>query len=73
MTIGQRIAQAIADRAKENGTTIRSECEKLQISEGTRHFWKRGTTNPSACVVAEMYCNGYDIHYILTGEGEDYA
>lgn len=68
MTIGQRAAQLIEERAAENGTFLYDESEKLQICDDTRLRWKRGTTNPSRYMVAEMAKQGYDTHYILTGE-----
>lgn len=68
MTIGQRTAQAIREKAMANGTTIRNECEKLQITENTRLSWNRGKGNPGSIILAELYRNGYDIGYILTGE-----
>ena len=68
MTIGQRAAMAIKERAWANDTIFDNECKKLGCSDAQRRAWARGKANPCARVIAEMFKQGYDIPYILTGE-----
>ncbi len=67
MTIGQRAAQAIKERAEEKGIDIKQECEELKTSEYTVRDWRYGKT-PCGYLLAEMCKHGYDVIYILTGE-----
>ena len=68
MTIGQRAAKAIKERAWKNGTNFKDECAWVDCSDRQFRAWSSGETNPCARVLAEMYKLGYDIPYILTGE-----
>jgi predicted NBD/HSP70 family sugar kinase len=70
MTIGQRAAEAIKERASKNGTTIKQECEKNHIGDSQVRGWRRGKADPCAYVLAMMLRNGYDINHILKGESE---
>lgn len=68
MTIGQRAAQAIKNRAKQKGITFVKECDLLGTNRQTAKNWKYGRTNPGSWIIAEMLRQGYDIEYILLGE-----
>lgn len=68
MTIGQRAVQAIRERAKGNGTTFKSECQLLLMSDTNVLVWSKGSVNPRADILAEMCRQGYDMTYILIGE-----
>lgn len=67
MTIGQRAAKAIKERAWANDTNFIDECSLVDCSDAQFRAWGRGKANPCARVLAEMYKQGYDIPYILTG------
>ena len=71
MTIGQRAAKAIKERAWANDTNFKDECSFVDCSDAQFRAWARGKANPCARVLAEMYKQGYDIPYILTGERKD--
>ena len=68
MTIGQRTAQVIKERAKEKGITIKQECEEIKTSQFTVRDWAKGSKIPGGYILAEMCRQGYDITYILIGE-----
>ena len=67
MTIGERVVQAIRERAKQNGTTLEVEKRQLGISQGCYTGYKYGRFDPSALVLQQMLRNGYDIVWILGG------
>ncbi len=71
MTIGQRAAQCIKERAWEIGITFRRECDDMGINDSQMRVWASGKMNPSAHFLAVMCSHGYDIKYILTGERKD--
>ena len=66
MTIGQRAAQAVKERAEEKGVDIKCEAEGLKTSQFTVRDWKYGKI-PGGYILAEMCRQGYDVIYILTG------
>jgi hypothetical protein len=68
MTIGQRAAMAIKERAWANDTRFEDECDKIGIDESSLRSWTKSKANPSAYALAKLDLQGYDIHYILTGE-----
>lgn len=68
MTIGQRAAECIKSRAVETGTTFKHQICLLGTSWDTVKNWTRGNVCPGSYFLAEMYRQGYDVIYILTGE-----
>ena len=66
--IAKRAAQAIRDRAKQNGTSVRSECEKLDISRRVYCRWNKEGSHPHSYFLQQMALAGYDVIYILTGK-----
>lgn len=71
MTVGERAVKAIRQRAKENGVPVCYEQEKLDLPRKTFRTWAKENMNPSAYFLAQMALQGYDIHYILTGEDKN--
>ncbi len=71
MTIGQRAAIAIKERAWANDTTFEEECDNIDMHDSNLRSWAKGKANPSANALANMYLQGYDIAYILTGAKND--
>lgn len=67
-TIGERAAMAIKERAWANGTSFLTECIKTGVCDCQMRHWATNGVNPNANALAEMYRNGYDVIYILTGE-----
>ena len=67
-TIGQRMAQALENRAKENGITSKQECEKLNIPYDTFRDWHKRSVCPSTYYLRKLALAGYDVYWILTGE-----
>ena len=70
MTIGQRAAQAVKERAEEKGITIKQECEAIKTSQFTVRDWATRKT-PGGYILGEMYRQGYDVIWILSGERKD--
>ena len=68
MTIGQRAAEAIREKAKFKGLDFRTECSNIGVPAQTVSCWKVGHCDPGSFYLAEMYKLGYDVIYILTGE-----
>jgi len=68
MTIGQRAVECIKKRADENGTSFKHQADLLDTSWNTIKNWTVGKVSPGSYFLAEMYKQGYDIMYILTGE-----
>lgn len=68
MTIGQRAAQAVKERAEEKGITIKQECDVIKTSQFTVRDWEKVGKIPGGYLLAEMYRHGYDVIYILSGE-----
>jgi hypothetical protein len=68
MTIGQRAAQLIKERAKKNNRRVEWELLLLEINEATFRDWQKGRYEPSAYFLQNMARNGYDIMYILLGD-----
>lgn len=68
MTIGQRAAEEIKKRVSENGHSFLRERALLDLEESTYNGWEKGKYNPAAYYLQQMALNGYDVHYILTGE-----
>jgi transcriptional regulator with XRE-family HTH domain len=67
-TIGVRAAQAIRERAKQNGKHVIETAEEVGVSKRVLWGWQTGNTDPRAYLLSEMAYAGYDIHWILTGE-----
>lgn len=68
MTIGQRAAMAIKERAWANGTSFEEVCNDIGIDGANMRSWAKAKANPGANALAKMYAQNYDIIYILTGE-----
>lgn len=66
--IGQRAAQAIRERAKQNGTKLEEESLKVYVSRKVMNDWERRSVNPSAYFLQQMALSGYDVFWILTGQ-----
>lgn len=71
MTIGQRAAQAVKERAKEKGITIKQECDVIKTSHFTVRDWAATSKTPGGYILGEMCRQGYDVIYILSGERKD--
>lgn len=67
-SIGERAAQAIDSKAKENGRKVAEELKRIGACRKTMNDWKKRGRNPQAYYLQQMALHGYDIHYILTGE-----
>ena len=67
MSIGERAALAIEARAKQNGTSIETECNALGGSRKNHFDWKNRGLNPNAYFLQQMVLTGYDVIWILTG------
>lgn len=65
--IGRRAVEAIENRAKRNGVKTSKERRKLGLSVQVFSRWKTQYM-PSAYFLRQMALEGYDVHYILTGE-----
>lgn len=66
MTVGQRVAEAIRDRAFPD--SHRKELTALGISDDCCSKWRSGKTNPDAYALRKLTLAGYDVAYLLTGE-----
>jgi transcriptional regulator with XRE-family HTH domain len=67
MTVGQRAAKAIRDRAKKNGETLEREADKVYVSRKVINDWEIHNRNPQAFFLQQMALAGYDIYWILLG------
>ena len=67
-TIGERAAQAIRERAKQNGKHVIETAEEVFVSKRVLWAWQTGYCDPRAYLLQEMAFAGYDIYWILTGE-----
>lgn len=67
ISIGQRAAKAIRQRAKETGNTLEVEFLKVGVSRQVVNRWENTNLNPSAYYLQQMALAGYDINWILTG------
>ena len=70
-SIGERAAQAIRERASQNGTRLEEELKKLGILKKSFEVWECGRFSPSAYFLQQMALAGYDVLYILTGAQEE--
>ena len=68
MTIGERAAKLVKERAWANGTTFVQECEVLGVWYSNLRSWSTGLSDPRADTLASMYNAGYDVIWILTGK-----
>lgn len=66
--IGKRAAQAIRERAKQNGTKLEEESLKVYVSRKVMNDWEIQNRNPSAYFLQQMAFAGYDVFWILTGQ-----
>lgn len=66
MTIGERTAQEIKKRVKFG--KVLPELKRLTIPTECYYRWKRGRGDPQAHYLRILALEGYDIHYILTGQ-----
>ena len=73
MTIGQRAAKLVKERAWKRGTTFGAECALLGIWDSNMREWAKGISAPRAITLARMYEYGYDVIWILTGEESNHG
>lgn len=66
--IGRRAAAAIRDRAHERRTTYTAQRQLLGLEQSVFCRWEHGQGAPGAKFLQAMALDGYDVHYILTGE-----
>lgn len=66
--IGRRAAAEIRVRAYERRTTYTVQRELLGLEQSVFHRWENGLGAPGAKFLQAMALDGYDVHYILTGE-----
>lgn len=68
--IGKRCAEEILKRIGEcdNYDVV---LDKLGIFRQSLHQWQTGRHTPSAHMLRKLALQGYDVHYILTGERHD--
>ena len=71
MTIGERAAKCVRDRARQTGT-VKGEMERLGVSVDCLFRWEKGNTAPFAYALQQMALSDYDVYYILTGERKNY-
>lgn len=67
MTIGQRAAQLIKERAKKNNRRVEWELLLLEINEASFRDWQKGRYEPSA-FLQKLALDKYDVMYILVGD-----
>ena len=65
--IGKRCAEEIMKRIGEKND-YNVVLDKLGIFRQSLHQWNTGKYTPSAPILRRMALDGYDVHYILTGE-----
>ena len=68
MTIGQRAAQLIKERAKKNNRMVEWELLLLEINEASFRDWQKGRYEPSAYFLQKLALDEYDVMYILVGD-----
>ena len=68
LSMGERAYAAIKARAQEKGITFAEECQLLGTSHITIACGKRKKSNSGSWLIAEMYRQGYNIGWVLTGE-----
>lgn len=73
MTIGERAAQAIREKAKEKGIPIYKELENIGTQRNAFHVWEKCNIDPSGYFLQQMALNGYDIYWILTGKEQEHG
>lgn len=69
--IGKRAAQAIRERAKQNGTKLEEESLKVDVSRKVMNDWEIRNRNPSSYFLQQMALAGYDVIWILTGGNDN--
>lgn len=70
MTIGERAAQAIRERAIATGKSAASIIETMGANRKTLGDWEKRGRNPCGYWLAQLDLAGFDIHWILTGQRE---
>ena len=70
--IGLRAARAIREMAAEYDTSVTFELNCLKLNLTKLYHYEHGNFDPSASALASMAKNGYDVHYILTGEKHEH-
>lgn len=68
MSIGERTAEVIRDRATQERTTLEVQLQKINVCRKVYGDWKYRGWNPSAYFLQQMALAGYDVFYVLTGE-----
>lgn len=68
LTIGQRAARAIRERAAATGKSAASIIEAMGANRKTLGDWERRGGNPQAYWLQQLALDGYDVHWILTGQ-----
>lgn len=68
MTIGKRAAQAIRERAKAIGISPTKFMERMGTNRKTLNDWEKKNRNPQAYWLQQLALEGFDTHWILTGE-----
>lgn len=67
MSIGERAAQAVFERAIAEGTSVAEQYEKLKLARAVQHHWETERNDPSAYALRQLALAGYDVVWILTG------
>ena len=68
MTIGERAAQAIHERAEDTGISPAKLMESMGANRKTLVDWERRKRNPQAYWLQQLALEGYDTYWILTGQ-----
>jgi hypothetical protein len=68
MTIGQRVAQAVKKRAREQNISLDLERAFIGVESKSFRDWKNGKCDPSAYYLQQLAMRGYDIMWILLGD-----
>ena len=66
--IGKRAAEAVRAMASKNDTHIGFELNCIKMHREQLWQWEHNKCDPSVYRLQQMALNGYDVHYILTGE-----
>lgn len=67
MTIGERAAQAIHERAEDTGISPAKLMESMGANRKTLGDWEKRNRNPQAYWLQQLALEGYDTYWILTG------
>lgn len=66
-TIALRAMQQIVRRAKAQDTPVPALLRRIGVSRELFWRWKQNKNDISAYYLQQMAMDGYDVHYILTG------